>query len=401
MQPCDESCPLSRLLVLDLTRARSGPTAVRQLVDWGARVIQVQSPPIDGKDNTLGFDRDGSDYQNLHRNKQNIALDLRKEEGRALLYRLVEKADVVVENFRPGVKKRNGIDYETLSRINPRLVYASISGFGQDGPYAGRPGLDQIAQGLGGLMSITGRPGGGPLRVGIPIADIAAGLYCALGILTALFEREASGKGQWVRTSLLEAQIAMLDFQAARWLVEGEVPGQVGNDHPLYMPAGAFPTLNGYINLQVVGQDMWERFCATLQMPDLVDDPRFATIAARSENRVELVALIGEVTCRRSTGDWIDRLNAVGIPSGPILRVDEVFADPQVQHLAMTNRVVHDRLGPLEQVRPPVTMSRSRAHVGDAAPELGSGTREVLAGLGLGEAEIGDLLAGGAVYCGA
>lgn len=400
MQPHDSNSPLSRFLVLDLTRARSGPTAVRQLVDWGAEVIQVQAPPVDGKENTLGFDRAGSDYQNLHRNKRSLSLDLRTPEGRELLYRLVRKADVVVENFRPAVKRKLGIDYETLSALNPRLVYASISGFGQDGPYADRPGLDQIAQGLGGLMTITGRPGDGPLRVGIPIADLSAGLYCAMGILLALLERESSGKGQWVRTSLLEAQIAMLDFQAARWLVEGEIPAQVGNDHPIYMPAGAFPTSTGYINLQVVGQEMWQKFCAVLDLPELAADARFASVADRSVNRVALVERISQATRGRSTDEWIERLNKVGIPSGPILKIDEVFSDPQVKHLGMTQVVTHEALGDLEQVRSPISMSRSRQHVGEAAPDLGEATMDILSKLGLAPGEIEALVEKGAVYCG-
>src|SRR5688572_18746646 len=252
---------LSRFTVLDLTRVRSGPTAVRQLADWGANVIKIETPAALEAGEGPGGARHGSDFQNLHRNKRSLSLNLKSDQGRAILQRLVGKADVLVENYRPDVKHRLGIAYEQLSQINPRLVYASISGFGQDGPYAGRPGFDQIAQGLGGLMSITGLPGQGPVRVGIPIADLTAGLYCAFGIMVALLEREKSGEGQWVQTSLLQAQIFMLDFQAARWLVNQEVPQQAGNNHPTSIPTGVFKTTDGHINIATTGQAIWERFC--------------------------------------------------------------------------------------------------------------------------------------------
>src|ERR1700704_5417635 len=255
---------LERFTVLDLTRVRSGPTCVRQLADWGANVIKIELPPEPGGGDPLGGPREGSDFQNLHRNKRSMTLNLKAPEALAAFKRMVKKADVVVENFRPDVKRRLGIDYPQLRKINPKLVYASISGFGQTGPYAARPGFDQIAQGMGGLMSITGSPGQGPMRVGIPIADLTAGLFCALGILVALLEREKSGKGQEVTTSLLESQIFMLDFQASRWLNAGEVPPQAGNNHPTSIPTGVFKTRDGYINVAAVGGVMWERLCRTI-----------------------------------------------------------------------------------------------------------------------------------------
>src|SRR5213082_3345210 len=235
------SAALERFRVVDLTQVRAGPTACRQLADWGADVIQVQMPDHMRGDDTLGG-QDGSDYQYTHRNKRSVTLNLKAPEGIGTLKRLISTADVVVENFRPDVKFRLGIDYESLAKDNPRLVYASISGFGQTGPLAGRPGFDQIAQGMGGLMSITGLPGQGPVRVGIPIADLTAGLFCSLGILVALLEREKSNKGQHITTSLLQAQIFMLDFQASRWLVRGEVAPQAGNNHPTSMPTGVYKT---------------------------------------------------------------------------------------------------------------------------------------------------------------
>ncbi len=372
--------PLSGLRVLDLTRVRSGPTCVRQLADWGADVIKIEAPP-DGKEG-LGGDRDGFDFQNLHRNKRSITLNLKAEQGKEVFFKLVEKADVVVENFRPGVKFRLGIDYDSLAKINPRVVLGSISGFGQDGPYANRPGFDQIAQGMGGLMSITGEPGGGPLRVGIPIADLCAGMFCAQGILLALLEREKSGKGQWVKTSLLEAQIQMLDFQAARYLKDDEVPVSAGNDHPTSIPTGVFPTSDGHINIAVAGQEIYERFCNAIGAENLITDERFATAAARSENRVEMNTAIGEVTSKKSSEHWIDLLNDAGCPCGPINSMDQVFADQQVQHLGMAVPVDHPRLGEFEIVNQAIKMSRTPSSVRTATPEQGEHTDAVLAELG-------------------
>jgi len=299
---------LSRFTVLNLTRVRSGPTCVRQLADWGANVIKIESPPQLESGEPPGGPREGSDFQNLHRNKRSITLNLKAPEGLAVFRRLVKKADVVVENFRPDVKKRLGIDYKDLRKINPRIVYGSISGFGQSGPYATRPGFDQIAQGMGGLMSITGLRGQGPVRVGIPIADLTAGIFLAQGILVALLEREVSGEGQWVRTSLLEAQIFMLDFQASRWLLDKDVPKQAGNNHPTSIPTGVFKTTDGYINIAAAGQVIWERFCRAIEAPELIADPAYAKAADRSRNRDALNAIIERVIATRSSKDWFDRL---------------------------------------------------------------------------------------------
>src|SRR5476651_925884 len=281
---------LSRFTVLDLTRVRSGPTCVRQLADWGANVVKIETPPHLEKGEGPGGPRENADFQNLHRNKRSMTLDLKSPQGKATFLRLVAKADVVVENFRPDVKNRLGIDYASLRKINKGIVLASISGFGQDGPYAKRPGFDQIAQGMGGLMSVTGLPGQGPVRVGIPIADLTAGLFCAMGILTALLERDVSGEGQWVSTSLLQAQIFMLDFQAARWLMEKDVAKQAGNNHPTSIPTGVFKTSDGYINIATTGGRIWERCAQAIGAPDLVTNPDYATAPARSKNRDALNA---------------------------------------------------------------------------------------------------------------
>src|ERR1700692_4927674 len=319
---------LSRFTVLDLTRVRAGPTCVRQLADWGANVIKIEIPAKLDTGEPLGGPRDGPDFMNLHRNKRSMTLNLKAPEGVAAFKKMVKKADVVVENFRPDVKARLGIDYKTLRKINPKIVFASISGFGQDGPYAERPGFDQIAQGMGGLMSITGLPGQGPVRVGIPIADLTAGLFCALGILVALLEREKSKQGQHVTTSLLQAQIFMLDFQAARYLVKGEVAKQAGNNHPTSIPTGVFKTADGYINIASAGQKIWERFCHALEAPELITRPEYGRAANRSKNRDALNAEIDAYTAKRTSADWVERFNKAGVPSGPIYAIDQMFADP-------------------------------------------------------------------------
>ena len=389
---------LSRFTVLDLTRVRSGPTCARQLADWGANVIKVELPEaLEGGD-APGGPRHGSDFQNLHRNKRSLSLNLKSPEGKAILMRLVEKADVLIENFRPDVKTRLGIDYDALKAVNPRLVYASISGFGQDGPYAGRPGFDQIAQGMGGLMSITGLPGQGPVRVGIPIADLTAGLFTANGIMVALLEREVSGEGQWVHSSLLQAQIAMLDFQAARWLMEGEVPGQAGNNHPTSIPTGVFETSDGHINIAATGQRIWERLCRAIEAEELIDNPDYAKAADRSANRDALNAEIGKRLKHKSSEEWVAIFNEAGVPCGPIYTVDKMFADPQVRHLGMSWRVASPALGrDIDLVAQPVTLTRTPSGIAAHPPECGEHTDEILAEYGYDADEIAALHRDGAV----
>jgi crotonobetainyl-CoA:carnitine CoA-transferase CaiB-like acyl-CoA transferase len=380
--------PLSDVSVLDLTVARAGPTCVRQLADWGAAVIRVEAP-----DDSFGGGerRRTSDFQNLHRNKRSITLNLKAEEGLGVLYRLVDRADVLVENMRPGVKHRLGFDYERLHRRNPRLVYGSISGFGQDGPYAERGGVDQIAQGLGGLMSVTGLPGTDPTRVGIPVADLSAGLYLAIGILVALHERDRTGIGRWVRTSLLEAMVSMMDFQAARYTVEGTVPVQEGNHHPTQVPMGCFRSADGFINVAGPSGRLLHRFCEVIGLPDLPEDPRFDSAAKRSTNRDELNALVAERLETKTTAEWIELLDEVGVPCGPVLRMDEVFADPQVEHLRLTATVDSPELGPMAILRSPLTMSEADRTVRSASPGAGQDTESILGELGMSTAEIAGL----------
>jgi formyl-CoA transferase len=382
--------PLSGYTVLDLTRARSGPTAVRQLADWGADVIKIEEPGDQDGDGGPFDKRHGPDFQNLHRNKRSMTLNLKSPEGVAILKRLVEKADVLVENYRPGVKHRLGIDYESLRKVNPRLVYASISGFGQDGPYADRPGLDHVVQGMGGLMSITGLPGQGPVRAGIAISDSTSGLYCAFGIVLALLDRTRTGEGQWVHTSLLQALIAMLDFQAARWLIGHEVPPQAGNNHPTAIPTGVFKTADGYINIAGSGQ-LYERLCKAIDAPELVKHPDYADFKLRLKNRDALNREIESRTVKRTSAEWIAALNKAGVPCGPIYTIDKMFADPQVQHLGIAQPVEHPQLGPLKVVGQGVNLSTAKPTPRSAAPDRGAHTRQVLEQLGYDAAAIADM----------
>jgi len=395
--PARAALPLAHIRVLDLTAHRAGPTAVRQLADWGAHVIKIE-PPADGDVDPMGGKRHGFDFQNLHRNKHSMTLNLKSAEGKAIFMALAKDADVIVENYRSDVKLRLGVDYDSVVKINPRIIYGSISGFGQSGPDATRPGVDQIAQGMGGLMSITGLPGQGPVRVGIPIADLTSGLLLAQGIMLALYERERSGKGQWVHTSLIEAQIFMLDFQAARWLMKGEVPGQAGNDHPTSIPTGVFPTSDGHINIAASGDHMFKRCCEALGASELLSDPDYATSAKRSANRKVLNEKFAARTRTNTAAHWIAALNKAGVPSGPINTIDKTFAEPQVQHLGIARKMHSEKIGDTRVVGQPINMSRfPQPEALDATPELGEHTADVLAGLGYGDAEIKALKAKGVI----
>jgi len=386
------STALSHLTVIDLTRVRAGPTAVRQLADWGAQVIKVEMPAGLDEGEGVGGPREDSDFQNVHRNKRGMTLNLKSPEGVAILKQLAARADVLVENYRPDVKERLGIGYDTMAAINPRLVYASISGYGEDGPYRLRPGFDQIAQGMGGLMSITGLPGQGPVRVGIPIADLCAGIFCAYGIAVALIEREKSGQGQWVKSSLLQAQLFMLDFQAARWLMKGEVPKQAGNNHPTSIPTGVYRTRDGYMNLAVSGHKIWLRMCQAIGAPDLATHPDYANAAQRSLNRDQLHAELEKRLQLRDSAEWIELLNEAGVPCGPIYSIDQAFADPQARHLGIVQKV-----GEVAYLGQPVSLSRTPSHVAAHPPAQGEHTADVLRELGYEPADIERLASRGIV----
>lgn len=382
---------LSHITVLDLTRARSGPTAVRQLADWGADVIKIEPPESIVPEGALGPNRNTSDFQNLQRNKRSLTLNLKEPDGRALFLRMAAKADVVVENFRPDVKHRLGIDYDTLKEINKGIILASISGFGQTGPYAKRPGFDQIAQGMGGLMSITGEPGRGPMRVGIPIADLCTGLFCALGILTAIVERQKSGEGQWLHTSLLQSQIFMLDFQASRWLMSGEVASQAGNNHPTSVPTGLVKTKDGSMNIAVAGDVIWGRFTKAIGHPEWTDHPDYKDNADRYKNRDYLMKFIEEAMSERTTQEWVELLSEAGVPCGPIYSIDQVFSDPQVASLSMDQPVNTGPFGETQCVGQPVELTRTPGTIAARPPERGEHTEEILEDIGLSANEISGL----------
>jgi formyl-CoA transferase len=381
------SSALARLRILDLSRVRAGPTCVRQFADFGADVIKIE--PTRPED--MGGARDAADFQNLHRNKRSMTLDLKSAPGKEIFMRLVKTADVVVENYRPDVKFRLGIDYESLRAVNKRVILASVSGFGQDGPYRDRPGFDQVAQGLSGIMSVTGFPEHGPVRVGAAVADVTAGLLAALGILTALYERESSGEGQWVQSNLLQGGLQLLDFQAARYTMSGEVPRQMGNDHPTSMPTSSYRTADGYMNVAVSGTPIWQRLCKAIDRPDLLENPDYRDAQGRSKNRKALNAEIERTLVAKTSAEWLEILNGAGVPSGPIYTMDQVFADPQVRHLGAAAQVVHPRLGTLRLLNQTVKLSRTPASLATASPEAGAHTDEVLRELGYDDAAIGAL----------
>jgi crotonobetainyl-CoA:carnitine CoA-transferase CaiB-like acyl-CoA transferase len=383
--------PLSRFKVIDLTLARAGPSCVRTLADWGADVIRVEPPPEEDEAGELVGRRDGSDFQNLHRNKRAITLNLKSEEGREVLMRLAEKADVVVENMRPGVTRRLGVDFESVRKRNPRIVYGSISGFGQYGPYASRPSIDQIAQGMSGIMSVTGIPGQGPVRVGVAVTDIMAGAFLAQGILIALLDREVSGQGRWVQTSLIEAGLTLLDFQATRWTMDKKIPPQEGNNHPTNTPMGCFPTADGHLNIAATSNKNFQIFCKLIDRESMAADPRFTSIALRRQNKEAMNEIIAAALRTRTTREWFELLVAAGLPCGPVYNIKEAFGDPQVEVLRLKRSVTHPRLGDIDLVAQPCEITGFDREIRTATPDLGEHTHEILQSLGYSAEQIEEL----------
>lgn len=389
MPQINASPALAHLRVLDLSRVRAGPTCVRILADFGADVIRIEPPAgIDPNEAMFAADRQGGDFQNLNRNKRSLTLNLKTPEGLEVFRKLVVDADVVVENWRPDVKDRLGLSYEKLSATNPRIILASISGFGQNGPYAGRPGFDQIIQGMGGLMSVTGFSGGGPLRAGLAVADCGTGIYAAVGILLALLEREHSGLGQWIHSSLLHTQIALMDFQAARYLNEGDLPVQVGNDHPTSSPMGLFNARDGAFNLGASGEGNWKRLCDCLGEAAWLQDPRYASEKLRVRHRTALNEALARRFRERDVAHWVKLLNDAGVPAGPVYSMPEVFDDPQVRHLGVAQAVPGDDGSSYRLISQPVTLERTPAGIARPAPGWGEHTQEVLAEIGYGTADV-------------
>ncbi|MES2564778.1 MAG: CaiB/BaiF CoA-transferase family protein [Pseudomonadota bacterium] len=387
--------PLSGVTVLDLTLARAGPTCVRHLGDWGADVIRIEPPESSGED--VPGKRDGFDFQNLHRNKRTMNLNLKTDEGRAAFMKLVARADVIVENMRSAVKHRLGVSYDDVRKVNPKIVYGSISGFGQTGPYGKRAGVDQIVQGMGGLMSVTGLPGQGPVRVGLPIADLTAGNLLALAIMMALFDRTRTGVGKWVHTSLLEVQVFMMDFQATRWLMDGEVPKQAGNDHPTGIPTGVFPSSDGHFNIAAASERVWLRFCDAIGKPEWKDKPEWQTRPQRSADRKTINALIGDITRHKPAAHWVELFEEAGVPCGPINSMDQVFADPQVQHLGIAAPVTSKKRGQFSLVGSPINVEGIKKVIRCPTPESGEHTEEILRTVGYTDADMKSMRANGII----
>jgi crotonobetainyl-CoA:carnitine CoA-transferase CaiB-like acyl-CoA transferase len=383
---------LKNLKVIDLSRVRAGPNCVRILTDFGADVIRVEPPVgVDPNEAMFAANRVGGDFQNINRNKRSMTLNLKKAGSLDILMKLVKEADIVIENWRPDVKNKLGLDYESLAAVNPRIILASISGYGQDGPYAKRPGFDQIMQGMGGLMSVTGHTESGPVRAGLAVADMSAGLYSALGILIAVIERETSGKGQWVQTSLLHSIVSMMDFQVARYLNEGDIPVQVGNDHPTSSPMGLFEASDGVFNLGASGEGNWARLCELLNKPDWYQDPEFVTETLRVKNRERLNLALAELFKVHSVEHWVDQLNDVGIPAGPVYTVPEMVNDPQVKHLNVITTLPNVYEKDMHYINQPMHLTRTPSKVVSAAPGWGEHTDEVLESLGYSASEIESL----------
>ncbi len=392
--------PLEDLLVIDLTRALAGPYCTMMLGDLGARIIKIETP--DGGDDTRGWgppfiNGESSYFLGINRNKESLTLNLKQPDAREVLRRLLGRADVLVENFRAGTMDRFGFGFPAVHALNPRLVYASISGFGQDGPYRERTAYDLILQGMGGLMGTTGEEGGPPVKVGVAVTDIAAGMFAAYGILAALRVRDRTGQGQLVDAAMLDAQVSWLTYQAGYYFATGENPRRLGSAHPSLVPYQAFRTQDGYINVAVGSEGIWSRFVEAIGAPHLADDPRFRTNPDRVAHRSELIALLDPIFATRSTADWVTATEQAGVPAGPIYQLSDIFGDPQVRHREMMQEIDHPRAGRIKQTGVPIKLSATPGRIASPPPVLGQHTESILKELGYDVSGIASLRSRGAI----
>ncbi len=382
---------LDGIRIIDFSKALAGPYCTMLLADMGAEVIKVEMPGSGDDSRGWGppfIEGEAAYFLSVNRNKKSITLNLKDPKAKEIALKIIEKADIVLESNRPGVMTKLGLDYETVKKINPGIIYCSISGFGQTGPYSKRPGFDQVIQGYGGIMGLTGEKGGGPLKVGIAVTDIATGMFAATGILTALYHRERTGQGQHVDASMLDGQVSWLTYQAGRYLASGNVPQRIGSAHPLIVPYQDFEASDGFINIAAGNDNLWKKFCAVTDLSDIADDPKFATNPKRVENRDEVVEIVSKKINTKTMQEWLDILNDAGVPCGPIYTVDQIFNDPQVLAREMLVEVDHPKCGKIQVTGSPIKLSETPAEITTHPPMLGEHNSSILQEFGFSEEDI-------------
>ena len=382
---------LEGIKVLDFSRALAGPYCTMMLADMGAEVIKLEMPGKGDDSRSYGppfVEGESAYFMSVNRNKKSLTLNMKSEGSTEIIHRLIKQADVLVENFRPGVMERLGWGFQRVKEMNSKIIYCSISGFGQDGPYRMLPGFDQVMQGMGGIMSITGEPGGPPIKVGVAIADISGGMFAAYGILAALYNREKRGRGQMIDVSLLDSQVALLTYQAGAYFASGEIPQPVGSGHPLIVPYQAFKAKDVYFNIAAGNDKLWKMLCKAIGLEKVMDDPKFATNAKRVENREEIVKIISDIIITKNGEEWLKILTDAGVPCGPIYTMDKIFTDPQVLHRQMLKELDHPKIGKVKVTGVPIKLSDTPGEVGTAPPILGQHTQEILTELGFSDQDI-------------